>query len=80
MGVGAMLMEHWLYTPANDNPEHGIHDVANYEVTRPGLNRYYVNNADFREWRKKYGKGFGGDFMVFSDIKVFDTNDSFQFP
>jgi hypothetical protein len=41
--------------------------------------RYYVNNSDFREWRRKYGKGHGGDFLVFSDIKVFDTNDSFEF-
>ena len=39
----------------------------------------YVNNEDFREWRTKYGKGFGGDFLVFSDIKVFDTNDTFEF-
>ena len=39
----------------------------------------YVNNYDFREWRKKHSKGYGGDFLVFSDIKVFDTNDSFEF-
>jgi hypothetical protein len=51
-----------------------------YIGTRPGLNRYYVNNADFREWRKKDGRGFGGDFMVFSEIKVLSTNDSFSFP
>lgn len=27
-----------------------------------------VSNADFRAWRKKHGKG--GDFLVFSDVKV----------
>jgi hypothetical protein len=42
--------------------------------------RHYVNNADFREWRKKYGNGRGGDFMVFSNIERFDVNDSFVFP
>jgi hypothetical protein len=41
--------------------------------------RYYVQNRDFREWRTKHGRGYGGDFMVFSDIKVFDTYDSFEF-
>jgi len=45
----------------------------------PLENKYYVQNRDFREWRKRYGKGRGGDFLVFSDIKVFDTNDSFEF-
>lgn len=42
--------------------------------------RYYVNNADFRKWRKLYGHGRGGDFLVFSDIDRFNTNDSFVFP
>jgi hypothetical protein len=32
-----------------------------------------------RDWRDKYGKGRGGDFLVFSNIKRFDTNDSFEF-
>jgi hypothetical protein len=41
--------------------------------------RYYVENKDFREWRAKHGKGRGGDFMVFSNIKRFDTDDSFEF-
>ena len=41
---------------------------------------YYVRNIDFRDWREDYGKGRGGDFLVFSDIKVFDTNDSFMLP
>ena len=50
-----------------------------YVGKEPGINRHYVNNYDFREWRRKYGKGRGGDFLVFSDIKVFDTDDSFEF-
>jgi len=50
-----------------------------YIGKEPGINRYYVNNKDFREWRRKYGRGQGGDFLVFSDIKVFDTDDSFEF-
>jgi len=41
--------------------------------------RNYVQNRDFREWRKRYGKGHGGDFLVFSNIKVFDVSDSFEF-
>ncbi|GHT96347.1 hypothetical protein AGMMS49545_21070 [Betaproteobacteria bacterium] len=36
---------------------------------------YYVNNADFREWRKKYGNGKGGDFLVFSGIKIIKNED-----
>ena len=40
--------------------------------------RRYVNNKSFRDWRKKNNRG--GDFLVFSNIKVFDTNDSFEFP
>jgi len=40
---------------------------------------YAVQNKDFREWRERYGRGYGGDFMVFSDIMVFNTNDSFEF-
>jgi hypothetical protein len=42
--------------------------------------RYWVDNKDFRDWREKYGKGYGGDFLVFTGIKVFDSNDSFEFP
>jgi hypothetical protein len=42
--------------------------------------RHYVTNRDFRDWREKHGRGRGGDFMVFSDIRRFDTNDSFEFP
>ena len=42
-------------------------------------NRYHVTNGDFRTWREKYGRGYGGDFLVFSNIKRFNTNDSFEF-
>jgi hypothetical protein len=41
--------------------------------------RYFVTNKDFCEWRQKYGKGRGGDFLIFSDIKRFDTSDNFEF-
>jgi hypothetical protein len=39
----------------------------------------YVDNQSFRDWRTKYGKGFGGAFLVFSDIRVLNTNDEFSF-
>ena len=58
----------------------GYWDCADQDVTktpRPGA--YYVNNQDFREWRDKYGNGKGGDFLVFSDIKVISVSDSFEF-
>ncbi|MDR1349702.1 MAG: DUF6402 family protein [Zoogloeaceae bacterium] len=44
-----------------------------------GSDFYYVNNKDFREWREEYGNGKGGDFMVFSNIKVITVNDTFEF-
>jgi len=43
----------------------------------PDPSAHYVNNASFRAWRNSQGKG--GDFLVFSDIKVFNVNDSFEF-
>jgi hypothetical protein len=55
-------------------------DCADQDVTktpRPGA--YYVTNEDFRKWRKKYGNGKGGDFLVFSDIKILNVHDSFDF-
>jgi hypothetical protein len=45
----------------------------------PGFGAYYVTNWDFREWRSQYGDGMGGDFLVFSDIKVIDVDDTFEF-
>jgi hypothetical protein len=39
----------------------------------------YVDNEDFRDWRDQYGKGKGGDFLVFSDIKVFTVFNTFIF-
>jgi hypothetical protein len=43
------------------------------------LSYKYVNNKDFRDWRDKYGNGYGGDFLVFSDIKVLTVYESFEF-
>lgn len=40
---------------------------------------HYVNNKSFRDWRDKHGQGHGGDFIVFSDNLVTQTNDSFNF-
>jgi hypothetical protein len=40
---------------------------------------YYVDNDDFREWRDQHGNGMGGDFLVFSDIRVINVNDTFTF-
>lgn len=42
-------------------------------------NYKYVTNEDFREWRDQYGNGKGGDFLVFSDIKVLTLYDTFEF-
>ena len=49
------------------------------EQKTPGLGAYYVTNRDFRDWRDQYGNGKGGDFLVFSDIKVISVSDSFEF-
>ena len=43
----------------------------------PFINQYSLQNKVFRDWRIKYRHG--GDFLVYSDIKVLDTNDSFEF-
>jgi hypothetical protein len=54
--------------------------MINQNITKlPKLGAYYVTNEDFRKWRKKYGNGMGGDFLVFSDIKVIDVSDVFYF-
>jgi len=50
----------------------GVPMLSVFPVTRRPL-----TNGSFRKWREKTGRG--GDFLVFSDIKVFDTNDSFVF-
>lgn len=38
-----------------------------------------VTNATLREWRDKYGKGHGGDYLVFSDIHWREVSDVFEF-
>jgi len=43
-------------------------DVALEASKLPMRSGSYVNNADFRAWRTANGKG--GDFLVFSDLKV----------
>jgi len=57
--------------------------ATNYAGKHPIRNMqkgyHYVTNRDFREWRTKHGRGHGGDFLVFSNIMVFDTDDSFEF-
>jgi hypothetical protein len=58
----------------------GYWDCAERDAGKtPGPGAYYVDNDDFREWRDKYGNGKGGDYLVFSDIKVIDVSDSFEF-
>jgi hypothetical protein len=58
----------------------GYWDCAERNASRtPGPGAYYVNNEDFRKWRDNYGNGKGGDFLVFSDIKVINVNDTFTF-
>jgi hypothetical protein len=54
--------------------------MTNQNVTKlPKSGADYVTNEDFRKWRKKYGNGKGGDFLVFSDIKIINVSDSFEF-
>ncbi|MDR1661163.1 MAG: DUF6402 family protein [Azoarcus sp.] len=72
--------------PASRNPKTwvsqplGYWDCAEMDVFKtPGFGAYYVDNDDFREWRDKYGNGKGGDYLVFSDIKVINVNDTFTF-
>jgi hypothetical protein len=48
---------------------------ANYGGINPLLGRY-VNNQDFREWRRRHGRG--GDYVVFSDLQILDTHDIFE--
>ena len=58
----------------------GYWDCEDQEAGRtPGFGAYYVENEDFREWREKYGNGKGGDYLVFSEIRVITVNDSFEF-
>jgi len=46
-------------------------DAAKFAL---GSSYYSITNNDFRDWRNQYGNGRGGDFLVFSDIKTFNTN------
>jgi hypothetical protein len=58
----------------------GYWDCADKDASKkPGPGAYYVTNQDFREWREQHGNSKGGDFLVFSDIKVIHVNDSFEF-
>jgi hypothetical protein len=41
-----------------------LHSVSNLNP----LSGTHVSNADFRRWREQNQKG--GDFMIFSDLKV----------
>jgi hypothetical protein len=42
-------------------------DFSGEVVRESALETIRVNNADFRKWRDKYGKG--GDFYIFSDVE-----------
>jgi hypothetical protein len=58
----------------------GYWDCEDKDATktrRPGSK--YVDNEAFRDWRDQYGNGKGGDYLVFSDIKVINVNDTFEF-
>jgi hypothetical protein len=58
----------------------GYWDCAELDASKtPGPGAYYVDNDDFREWRDQYGNGKGGDYLVFSDIRVINVNDTFTF-
>jgi len=84
--VGVYLMDEYHFNDDSKESKYvsqilGIWNCSKTQVGKypTGQGWYLVQNKDFREWRKKYGKGRGGDFSIFSDIKVFDTNDSFEF-
>jgi len=46
----------------------------------PAIGYDYVSNESFRNWRAQHGRG--GDFLVYSDLKLIRRNppDSFAFP
>jgi len=46
-------------------------------VSRNPWGRTGVTNADFRDWRNKNSKG--GDFLVFSDLKITEIKPAFVF-
>ena len=53
----------WLSQPL------GFWNFEKGQVSKfPGFGYHYITNGTFQEWRKRNGKG--GDFWVYSDIKV----------
>jgi hypothetical protein len=58
----------------------GLLSCVNDELNRDlDLSRHYITNESFRAWRDYHGNGRGGDYLVFSDIVVLNTQDSFEF-
>jgi hypothetical protein len=81
--VGVYVMDSYDFnddSPTRPSQPLGMWNCKRHDAQKwPELDYHYVDNASFREWRNKYGRGMGGDYLVFSDIKVIKTNDRFEF-
>jgi hypothetical protein len=53
-------------------------EISSEAVRRVRFSKNLWGGMDFAG-ATKYGKGLGGDYLVFSDIKVIKTNDRFEF-
>ena len=65
--------DHWYSQPLGFWSFEGNGDVSKF----PGLNSYAVFNSSFLDYRK--AKGHGGDFWVYSDVKVLNVLPMYKF-
>lgn len=71
--VGIYLRDSFSFE--NDQPL-GVWDPDDNSASRTPGTGHGVRNRDFREWRK--ATGCGGDFIVFSDLKIRDVDESWE--